>query len=159
MLRLRKGLSIFLIGLIIEIIGVETKIIFGHYDYGRGLGLKIFHTPLLIGLNWLFLVYTTSSILESYKINDIFKIFLGASMMLIYDLVLEQVAPTMEMWTWKNDIVPIENYIVWFVLALFFHSLIKIFKVKTQNKLSFMVLVCQFLFFVVLFGIFKLTPR
>ena len=44
---------IFIAGIIIEIIGVNTGLIFGNYSYGKGLGIKIWGTPLLIGINWL----------------------------------------------------------------------------------------------------------
>ena len=68
---------IFLVGLGIEIIGVSTKAIFGNYSYGNALGVKVFDTPLLIGMNWLFLIYTTRLVFQNFKMNEIFKI-LGA---------------------------------------------------------------------------------
>ena len=48
---IRPSLLVFLGGFFIEAIGVSTGIIFGSYQYGEALGPKIFHTPLLIGLN------------------------------------------------------------------------------------------------------------
>ena len=43
---------IFSIGMIAEILGVNYGLIFGKYDYGDNLGLKLLGVPLLIGLNW-----------------------------------------------------------------------------------------------------------
>ncbi|MDD4490198.1 MAG: carotenoid biosynthesis protein, partial [Paludibacter sp.] len=106
---------ILLSGFFIEIIGVQTGIIFGEYMYGKGLGWKLRDTPLIIGLNWLLLVYTTATITQKIKTNNIIRIALGTGMMLIYDIVMEQVAPRMDMWTWKDGVIPIENYMAWFV--------------------------------------------
>ncbi len=36
---------IYLIGFLIEAVGVETGQVFGSYQYGRGLGPKVFQTP------------------------------------------------------------------------------------------------------------------
>jgi len=38
----------------IEVLGIKTGKIFGSYFYGKSLGFKIFETPVLIGLNWIF---------------------------------------------------------------------------------------------------------
>lgn len=142
---------IFLSGIVIEIIGVQTGIIFGSYTYGTGLGLKILDTPILIGMNWLLLVYTTGTIGQKVNISPVLRITVGASMMLIYDLVLEQVAPKMDMWSWKNGEVPLNNFIAWWLIAAFFHSMIEIFGIKLKNPLSITILATQFLFFVVLY--------
>lgn len=142
---------IFITGLVVEIIGVKTGLIFGNYFYGKGLGLKIFDTPILIGMNWLLLVYTTGTIMQKINITPVLRITAGASMMLIYDLVLEHVAPKMDMWSWENSEVPVNNYIAWWLIAVFFHSLIELFGIKLKNSLSITILVTQFLFFVVLY--------
>ncbi len=142
---------ILLSGFFIEIIGVQTGIIFGEYVYGKGLGWKLWDTPLIIGLNWLLLVYTTATITQKIKTHNIIRIALGAGMMLIYDVVMEQVAPRMDMWTWKDGIIPIENYIAWFVIASLFHALIQFTGIKIRNKLSETVLIAQFVLFLILF--------
>lgn len=142
---------IFISGIVVEVIGVQTGVIFGTYTYGKGLGLKIFDTPILIGMNWLLLVYTTGTIMQKVNIAPVLRIAAGASMMLVYDLVLEQVAPKMDMWSWENNEVPVNNYMAWWLIAVFFHSLIEIFGIKLRNPLSITILATQFLFFVVLY--------
>lgn len=149
--------SIFILGLIIEILGVQTKIIFGDYSYGNGLGLKVFDTPLIIGLNWLFLSYCTTSILNRVNTHSVIKIISSAALMVLYDLLLEQVAPKMNMWSWKNDIIPIQNYLVWFILALIFNSMLKIFRVHTKNPITLLIFSLQFTFLIVLFVYFSLN--
>jgi len=140
---------IFITCLVIEIIGVNTGLIFGPYEYGNTLGIKIFGTPLLIGLNWVLLTYLTSSVVEKVKIKVALKICIASLIMLGYDVVLEQAAPITGLWQWEGGKVPLQNYAVWLLLALVFHSLIKIFRVKTANPLSGVMLSSQILFFIV----------
>jgi uncharacterized membrane protein len=144
-------LIIFILGFIFEAIGVNTGLIFGEYKYGDSLGPKIFLTPVIIGLNWLFLVYTTASVFEKFNMHPFLKIVFASLAMLLYDLVLEQLAPIIDMWYWIDDIVPLKNYFAWFVIAFLFHSLLKVAQIKIQNKLALLILLCQFLFFLILY--------
>ena len=47
--------SIFLIGMIAEILGVNYGYIFGEYTYLDNLGMKIMGVPLMIGIQWVIL--------------------------------------------------------------------------------------------------------
>jgi bisanhydrobacterioruberin hydratase len=147
--------GIYITGFIIEAIGVNTKLVFGSYQYGQSLGIELFHTPLIIGLNWVLLVYLSSSVLENLNLRPIFKIVLASFIMLGYDIVLEKVAPKIDLWHWTGDSTPIQNNVAWFIISLFFNSLIKGLRINTQNRLALTVLICQFLFFFNLFLFFK----
>jgi putative membrane protein len=50
-LQILSILSIFLIGMITESLGVNYGLIFGNYEYGNNLGFKLFGVPFLIGIN------------------------------------------------------------------------------------------------------------
>jgi len=141
---------IFLTGYLIEVAGVNTGLIFGSYNYDDNLGFKLFNTPLMIGFNWLLMIYITSSIADQLKINTGLKVFLASILMIVYDLILEQLAPKLNFWEWNDTIVPLQNYIAWFVIAMLFHSLIKINKIRTTNRLSLTVYICQLIFFLAL---------
>lgn len=147
---------IYLSGLLIEIIGVKTGVIFGSYRYGSGLGIKVWDTPLIIGINWLLLTYTTHSLVSKWKISQFLKITLASGMMLIYDIILEQAAPFMEMWSFSNLEVPMKNYIVWFLLAFLFNTLLTLFKIDTRNKMAPKLFIMQLVFFTVLTVYFKI---
>jgi len=138
---------ILVLGYLIEVIGVNTGLIFGSYKYGDDLGYKLFETPLIIGFNWLLMIYITASMVENLKAGTLNKILLASGLMIIYDLVLEQLAPKLDFWHWENNIIPMQNYIAWFCIAVFFHSLLKIYKIKTINTLSLTIYLCQVLFF------------
>lgn len=141
---------IFSLSFIIESIGVNTGYIFGNYKYGDALGFKLYNTPLLIGINWLFLTYTATSISVGLKTKKKLIVFVAPFIMLIYDIVLEQAAPKLDMWTWQNPGVPIRNYISWYIISFGFVFLLNVFKIKTENPLALTLFICQFVFFVLL---------
>lgn len=94
---LRKDILIFLLiailGFFIELIGVNTEVIFGQYFYGNALGLKLFNTPLLIALNWLFLTYTAFAVSTKISKSGMLQLLIAPSLMMLYDIILEQLAP------------------------------------------------------------------
>lgn len=146
---------IFLAGFFVEVIGVNTGTIFGEYWYGKGLGLKLFNTPLMMGINWVLMIYLSSSLVTRLNLKPILSVFLASASMIIYDLVIEQVAPVFDMWSWTGNSVPIQNYIAWFLIAVVFHSLVKLFNINTRNFLAPLIYICQFLFFLILLLFFK----
>lgn len=141
---------IFIFSFLIEAIGVKTGVIFGEYVYGRGLGIKLFETPLMIGLNWLMLVYCTKIMAEKISENQVIRLFFAPLLMVFYDLILELAAPLLNMWSWAGDKIPVQNYISWYLLAFLFHLLLQKTGIKFSNQLAAPVFVIQFLFFVVL---------
>jgi len=149
--------AIYFFGFFIEVVGVNTGVLFGQYKYGNGLGVKLFNTPLIIGLNWLMLIYITSVQFENAKLHVVLKIILASILMLGYDIIIEQIAPDMHMWEFSDNIIPLRNYVAWFVIAFFFHSLIKIFRVPLNNRLAGVILICQVAFFLTLLVVFKLN--
>ncbi|TNF42730.1 MAG: carotenoid biosynthesis protein [Bacteroidetes bacterium] len=142
---------VYISGFVIESIGVNTGLIFGEYIYGETLGYQIFETPLIIGMNWLFLVYVSSSLTGRISSYKFISLLFPPVLMVIYDLVLEQVAPDLGMWSWKNDIIPVQNYIAWFTIAFLFVLVFRFFNVRTTNKIAPLIFVLQFLFFLALY--------
>lgn len=148
-------LFVFIAAFIIEAIGVKTGRIFGSYRYETGLGPKIFETPLMIGANWVLLVYCTAVISDRFPVSDFLKIIAGSSLMLAYDLILEQAAPVMLMWSFEDNVIPWRNYASWFLIAVIFHSLLRLSGVRTENRMAPFVLYVQAVFFIILVIILK----
>lgn len=146
---------VYISGFVIESVGVNTGIIFGEYIYGKTLGYQIFETPLIIGMNWLFLVYVSSSLTEKLNSGKFISYLFPPVLMVVYDLVLEQVAPDLGMWNWKNEVIPLQNYIAWFVVGFIFVLVFRLLNIKTSNKIAPLIFILQFLFFLSLM-IFKL---
>lgn len=139
------------VGFLAEVIGVHTGLLFGQYKYGGALGMKLWDVPLLIGLNWLMLVYSTGSIADKLKGNSWLKALAGATLMVLLDFFLEPVAMRFDFWGWQNNVVPLSNYLGWFgvafILQLYFHT-IAIYK---QNPLAPFVYLLQLIFFMGLY--------
>lgn len=145
-------LSICVVGFLAELTGVHTGLLFGSYSYGPTLGWQLYETPLVIGVNWLFLVYATTSLTDRF-LGKWMSLFLAPALMLVYDSVLEQVAGTMDMWYWQAGVIPWKNFIDWYLIAFLFVGLLKVFKVKVQNRLAPVLLCAQFGFFLLLYFI------
>jgi putative membrane protein len=145
------------LGFAIEVAGVNTHLIFGSYKYGNTLGIKLFNTPLLIGINWMMLSYSGSAIIENFPVPISMKIVFASLIMLIYDIFLEQLAPVLDMWHWDNNVVPVRNYVAWFLIALFLQTLIRFTGIKIQNSIASKIILMQVTFFISLIVFFKLT--
>jgi len=142
----------FLTGLGIEILGVNTGLVFGEYEYGRVLGWKIAETPLMIGVNWIMLVYC-SGVTMQYFLEDknwFIKSILGAGIMVLLDILIEPVAMAYDFWDWTNDIVPLQNYIAWYMIAFVLLVCFYKLEIAIKNKVAVALLVLQFLFFGIL---------
>lgn len=142
--------SIYVLSIFIEIIGVATGKLFGVYIYGEGLGIKLFGVPIIIGLNWIFLTYASNGIISKYTSKSTLIIIGAALLMLLYDILLEKVAPLIDMWMFSKNTPPINNYIVWFFLALLFNWGLQKFKINTNNRPARLLFFIQFGFFIVL---------
>ena len=75
---------IFIVGMIAEILGVQYGLIFGNYEYGNNLGLKILGVPILIGFNWVVLTVICGSISDRiFKNSKILSVLIGVALMLL----------------------------------------------------------------------------
>ncbi|MCX7987698.1 MAG: carotenoid biosynthesis protein [Bacteroidales bacterium] len=148
-------LSVIILGYFVEVIGVKTGAIFGHYVYGNSLGIKIFDTPLIIGLNWLFLTYCSYILSAQLTRNTVLQTLLSPTLMLGYDIILEQVAPCVGMWQWLDNRVPLQNYLAWWIIGYLFTLLISTSKVKKTNPIATISFIGQVAFFSGLLVYFK----
>lgn len=146
---------VFVCGFLLEWAGVETGRIFGSYFYGENLGVKWFDIPIIIGLNWLLLSYCSSvvaaNLLKNRTSNPLWLALAAAGLMLLVDVFIEQVAPRVDFWYWKNNLVPVQNYTAWFVFSFAFNFLFFRLHISTRNPIATILYVLQLLFFVALF--------
>jgi bisanhydrobacterioruberin hydratase len=144
------GLIIFILGYFIEVIGVNTGVIFGDYEYGRTLGFQILETPLMIGVNWLLLVYSCWALTGLISKQRWLRLLIGSSLMVLYDIALEPVAIRLDMWNWKEQEIPLLNYTGWFLASMILFIIIDISKTDIRNKIAPALFIIQFLFFIIL---------
>ncbi len=138
---------IFLLGLIVEILGVNYSLFFGEYQYGDNLGIKIFDVPIVIGFNWVLLIILTGNFAHKIFPKSIIpKVLIGSAMMIFLDLLIEISAPKLDYWEFTIHPVPFSNYLWWFIFSVLFHL---IYQSNTNKEfiVSTNILVVHFLFF------------
>ena len=140
----------FVVGIVVELIGTRTGLLFGNYAYGANLGPKVFGVPWIIGVNWGILVVCSASWVNRLQAHLIIKALLAALIMTALDLIIEPVAIDSDFWTWKSAKIPIYNYICWFVIAFPLQWLNFKLKAVESNKVANGLLVIMTLFFLIL---------
>jgi len=142
------ALLIFVIGFTAELIGVHTGWLFGSYAYGETLGTQLFRIPLMIGVNWFLLIYSTGVLLQRSRIkNGIVRILAGAIILVLLDVLIEPMAIHFDYWHWADNHIPLKNYVCWFGLSALLLFLFDQFKFKPQSIVAPVLLIAQFVFF------------
>ncbi len=113
----------------------------GGYFYNQNFNLFIYKTPLFIILLWSVIVYSTQQIIGR-TFNSKTFLFLAPIYILSLDIVLDQVATRLGLWTWIGFesyeglfSVPAANYIGWMLLPFFFFVTYE----KLKNKKYFII--------------------
>jgi len=145
------AIIVYLAGFFIEVVGVNTGLIFGCYSYGEALGVKLFSTPLLIGVNWLVLVYCTGVFLEQFKLESslVFSL-IGALILLSLDFLIEPIAIRFDYWSWAGGEIPLQNYVGWYIFSFLLFWIFRGLEFQKQNKAAIVLLFAQAFFFLVL---------
>ena len=140
--------AIFFVGMIAEILGVQYGLIFGNYQYGNNLGLKLLGVPILIGFNWVVLTVICGSISSKiFKKSKVLSIILGITLMLLIDITLEPIAPVLDYWEFIGSKAPLQNYIGWGITSLITQTLYQYFYKTKEFIFSINLFIAQFLFF------------
>jgi bisanhydrobacterioruberin hydratase len=149
----------FIIGYVSELIGVNTSLLFGTYTYGKVLGWGIAGVPFTIGLNWFVILYCCAmlahKVLHRTRLhlpNSITRTILfasiTASIATLFDYCIEPGATKLLFWTWKNNHIPVYNYICWWLCSFVIALLFSVFITQKNNRFAIWLLVIQALFFV-----------
>lgn len=154
-------------GFCVEAIGVNTQTIFGKYEYGNNLGLKLLGVPLIIGFNWFIIIYCTGMITQAYENYMLKKIkeqgldlttkmktlsFLvdAAFLAAFFDWLMEPVAVKLGYWKWQDGNVPVYNYVCWIIISTLLLWVFRMLNYDKRNKFAVHLLIIQLLFFLVL---------
>lgn len=160
--------SCIVVGVGVEIIGVNTGLLFGDYSYGIVLGFKIQQVPLLIGINWFIIIYCCGISIHTLLMKAITRIAAdtgktptalkaialivdSATLAVFFDWLMEPVAIKLGYWTWAGDeSIPGYNYLSWFMVSLLLMSIFHFSKFNKQNKFAVNLLLIQMMFFLLL---------
>ncbi len=158
----------FLVGFLVEFIGVNTGYLFGQYQYGNVLGVKHFGVPLLIGINWFIIMYCTGVIANQLydwankklaeadaevkpAVRFVSFIIDGALLATMFDFIIEPVAVKMGFWQWLgNGEIPFYNYACWFFTSLLLLTVFRLLPFNKGNRLAVHLFIIQVLFFMLL---------
>jgi putative membrane protein len=154
-------MACFITGMGVEIVGVQTSALFGHYNYGEVLGYKIWGVPLLLGVNWFIVTYCSGmaihQLVNKYapQLKGISRLLLfvpvAAATAVFYDWLMEPVAIKLGYWQWGGDgSVPVYNYITWFIVSLLLLTVFHYAHFNKQNKFAVNLLIVHLLFFGIL---------
>ena len=66
--------------------------------------------------------------------------------MVLLDLMIEPVAIRLDFWHWQAEVIPLQNYLMWFLVALLMNWILTFNKFKFNMKLGFGLLISQVLF-------------
>lgn len=121
---------------LLELIGIQTGLLFGSYTYGEYLGFKVLGTPLIIGLLWFIVTISAWQIvLLAGKLRLFEQLAFGTIIIILFDLLLEQFAISLGFWWWDNGNIPIYNYICWAVISMGTFLLYKFYAKRTKPNL------------------------
>ncbi len=142
----------YAVGWLAELLGVQTGLLFGNYEYGPVLGPKIWGTPLMIGVNWIMLTYCAGVVSNYFPdtIGFIGRAVVAALLMVALDVLIEPVAMTYDFWNWENDTIPLRNFLGWFVVAFPLQLLFQQWIGTVKNKVAVALFLLQTLFFLAL---------
>ena len=156
------------IGISVEIIGVNTGLLFGNYQYGAALGIKLKKVPLLIGVNWFIIMYCCGVAVHtllmkiinglpadaaprSKNLKALSVIVDGATLAVLFDWLMEPVAVKLNYWIWNgNGTIPFYNYVCWFLVSILLLLVFHFGKFEKQNKFAVNLLLIQVMFFLIL---------
>jgi len=147
-----RAFGLFCLGVIglgwgLEVLGVHTQQVFGAYHYGEVLGWAPAGVPVLIGLNWLALVYAAGMVFQPMRWPLWMKAAAGSLVLIVLDVALERFAISHGLWHWRSGWVPLQNYLAWFMVSFAFLSGFHRMQFRDQNPIALAFILIQGLFF------------
>ncbi|MGB3774673.1 MAG: carotenoid biosynthesis protein [Leeuwenhoekiella sp.] len=157
-------------GVLFEIIGINTGLLFGNYEYSDIMGYKVLGVPVLLGTLWFTTMYCVGSLVfqsyewlkEKYDLNISKKIephllsVSGAFAAVLLDYFLEPLAIKLNFWQWlPNGEIPFYNYVCWFFCSLLLQYLFINLDFNKRNKFAVYLYIIQFVFFVTISIFYK----
>jgi uncharacterized membrane protein len=142
----------FVSGFGFEVLGVNTGFPFGDYSYGMVLGPKLLGTPIIIGVNWLLITWTSNAVLQRFFKDKPFwlLLMLGALLPTMIDVIIEPVAIQLGFWAWTDGWPPLQNYLGWFGVSLLIALAYRRRMRDDDNPATLFVLLLQVSFFAIL---------
>lgn len=134
----------------IEVAGVATGNIFGAYYYGATMWIQWLGVPLVIALNWTLLILATNDFAARVFSSPWLAAILASALIALYDLCIEPVAVALDYWQWVGGAIPVQNYVAWSLVALFFSLPLQLLQIRFRHPLLPIYAGAQLVFFLLL---------
>ena len=137
-------------GFAFELTASQTNLIYGHYSFGKSLGLSVSGVPWAIGLYWLVITISSGCFAAKFKIKPAgLRAILAALLQTGVALLIFQVATKLDFWNIslsKDSMIRfgLVNLLFSFILQYLFIKM----KVASQNNIA----VYAYLLLIVFFG-------
>lgn len=141
---------VFITGLMSEIIGANTGLLFGEYSYTEALGPAIMNVPVIIAINWALLIGGGIAISQKIFDNRSLQVLFTVFIIVAFDFIMEPVAIRLHYWEWKGNAIPMFNYVTWAGVALISAWYAQVRHIKVRGIILFHYFIAQTLFFIVL---------
>lgn len=135
-----------ILGFLAEVAGVKRGWFFGHYTYGSVLGFKLWDVPLLLLVNWMWVLYGSQNLLLILRTPCHALPWLTAATLVVYDFFLERFALRYGLWHWADNRIPLQNYAGWAFVSLL---LAVIWRPSQANHTAARLFIIQFFFFAI----------
>lgn len=110
--KITLSISILILGYIFCVIG--DKYLSG-YIYNSIFGYKIAGVSLAISLIWFMISLSAWQIVSLGNLKTTNKYLLGVLVVVTFDILLEQAANTIGLWSWPGNIPSLINYLTWII--------------------------------------------
>jgi uncharacterized membrane protein len=139
----------FGVGFFSEMVGTNLGWIFGNYSYGDVLGIQIWNTPLMIGINWFLVSYGIGMLVSNFKVNNLIRWVICTFGLVLFDYFMEPVALKHGFWEWHNGAIPFSNYLGWAIISGILSAAFLFFKFEKNNNPAGKIWLIQFGFFLI----------
>lgn len=133
-----------------EAIGVATGAVFGDYAYGATMWWQWLGVPFVIALNWCVLTLATNDLAARVVNGPVLTALLASVVIALYDVAIEPVAISLDYWQWAENTIPLQNYIMWALVAFLISLPLQWLRIRYRSPLLPIYLFAQLFFFIVL---------
>lgn len=158
----------YVVGFIVEYIGVNFHLLFGEYRYLKAMGVQWKGVPLVIGVNWFIIMYCCAVSVQMFlnfmwnrlrnreqpyrnNVGYVAVILDAALLATFFDWIMEPVAVQLGYWEWLgNGSIPMLNYVSWMLISALLMLLFRLLSFDKHNQFAVNLLLIQFMFFLIL---------
>lgn len=135
---------------LLQVVSVNNDALLGSQQFGSVFAHKIAGVPFIVSLFWIVTIFSSLSLAVKLVKNNPLRIVLASLFIVILDIFLEQVAMKLDYWQWENRVVPLSNYVIWFIASLVLTTAILIIKIEPRSQVSRSFFIIQTAFFFLL---------